>query len=202
MRRWLPAYIALGASLGLVIAYLIGGGASYEPLAVADPCQPRPEAVLEERGVFEGIVLSALDGAACDLGVSREELATALTDDASLQEFSDAHQIDQTDIENAVRAGLVRAVDDAEQQGRLSTPVASLARAAAENAPVGTVITLFQALPGNPSLPEVLSQLGQAGVSLQDLGDIAGGELQGLLDSISGSGSGSLGDQLGGLLGQ
>ncbi len=86
--RWLPVIIALGVSLGVVVAFLLAGGASYKPLAVADPCQPRSPEVLAERGVFEGILLSGLDGAACELGVSREELVTALADDAALDEFS------------------------------------------------------------------------------------------------------------------
>ncbi len=205
MRRWLPVYIALGCSIGLVGAYLLAGGASYQPLPVADPCQPRSPEVLAERGVFEGIVLSGLDGAACDLGVSREELATALGDDAALQEFSQTHQIDQADIESAVRAGLIRAVNDAEEQGRLSTPIASLARAAAENAPIATVISLFQALPGDPSIADVISALGQAGLTLQDLGGAAQNgldQLQGLLGGLGGLDPGSVGDQLQGLLGQ
>ncbi len=205
MPRWLPVYIALGCSLGLVGAYLLAGGASYEPLPVADPCQPRSPEVLAERGVFEGIVLSGLDGAACDLGVSREELAAALGDDAALQQFSESHQIDQADIESAVRAGLVRGVNDAEEQGRLSTPVASLARAAAENAPVATVINLFQALPGDPSIADVISALGEAGLTLQDLGGMAQNgldQLQGLLGGLGGLDPGSVGDQLQGLLGQ
>src|SRR5688572_13464781 len=117
MRRWLPVQIAAGVSLGVVLAYLIAGGASYTPLAVADPCEPRSEEVLAERGVFEGILLSGLDGAACELGVSREELATALADSATLDEFAAANDIDRTAIEEAVRAGLIRAIDDAEMQG-------------------------------------------------------------------------------------
>ncbi len=68
MRRWLPVHVAAGRSLGLVIAYLLAGGASYEPLRSPTPASrghPRSSA---ERGVFEGIVLSGLDGAACELG--------------------------------------------------------------------------------------------------------------------------------------
>src|SRR5688572_11677013 len=110
MKRWLPVIVATGVSLGVVAAYLIAGGASYKPLEVADPCEPRSEAVLEQRGVFEGIVLSGLDGAACELGVSREELTSAFADEETLAEFAGAHGLDPEGIETAVRAGLVRAV--------------------------------------------------------------------------------------------
>ena len=65
--------ISAAASLALVGVYLALGGASYAPAAVADPCAPRE---LRDQGGFaqvaEQIVLSGLDGAACELGVSRE----------------------------------------------------------------------------------------------------------------------------------
>ena len=63
--------ISLAASIGLVGVYIAFGGGSYTPAATADPCEARDQSVLEERGVFEGIALSALDGAACQLHVSR-----------------------------------------------------------------------------------------------------------------------------------
>lgn len=198
MRRWLPVIIVAGVSLGVVVAYLIGGGASYKPLAVADPCEPRSQEVLDQRGVFEGIVLSALDGAACELGVSREELAAALADETALDEFAAANGVDRARIEEAVRAGLIRAIDDAEAQGRLPAPIASIARGLAENAPVGVVVDLFEALPGDPSLTEVIEAIGNAGLSVGDLGDAAASEFDDFLDGL---GSGDLGD-LGDLLPQ
>jgi len=197
MKRWLPVILALGVSLGIIVAYLIAGGGSYKPLAVADPCQPRSPEVLAERGVFEGILLSGLDGAACELGVSREELATALADEGTLNDFAEAHGIDQAAIEDAVRAGLVRAVDDAEAQGRLPAPIASIARGVAENAPVSLVIDAFEAIPGDPSLADVIEALGNAGVTISDIGDVAIPEIEGFLDGLGG-----FGDDLGGLLPQ
>ena len=173
MGRWLPVNIAIGVSIGVVLAYLIAGGGSYTPLAVADPCEPRPPEVLAQRGVFEGIVLSGLDGAACELGVSREELATALADESTLDAFAEANGIDAARIEDAVRAGLIRAIDDAESQGRLPAPLASIARGLAENAPVGVVLDLFEALPGDPSLADVLEAIGDAGITIQDIGEAA-----------------------------
>jgi hypothetical protein len=66
------------AVLILVGAYLALGGASYAPAKVADPCAPRdwrnPQGL---QAVAEQIVLSALDGAACELHVSREEIVLA-----------------------------------------------------------------------------------------------------------------------------
>ena len=67
------------AAVALVVAYLALGGASYAPAKVADPCATRdwrePQGVEE---VAEQIALSGLDGAACELDVSREEMVLAL----------------------------------------------------------------------------------------------------------------------------
>ncbi len=180
----LPIYVAIGASLGVILAYLIAGGGSYKPLAAADPCQPRSVEVLVERGVFEAIALSALDGAACELQVSREELTAALADPDSLAAFAEQQSLDETEVVDAIRAGLVRAVDDAELDGRLSGTVASLARLIAENAPVPVVIDLFQALPGDPTVAEVIAALGDLGLGVQDLGDLGLENLQELGDEL------------------
>lgn len=179
-----PIYIALGLSLGVILAYLIGGGASYKPLSAADPCDSRPLAVLGERGVLEGVVLSGLDGAACELQVTREELTAALTDEAALEAFAAEHRLEEAQIDAAVRAGLIRAVDDAEAEGLLARPVASLARGVVENAPVPLVIDAFRAIPGDPSLPEVLEALGELGLGLSDLSDDVEGLLDGDLDRL------------------
>lgn len=184
MRRLLPVYVALGASIGVIGAYLIAGGASYKPLTVADPCEPRPLAVLSERGVLEGIALSALDGAACELQVTREELIAALADEEALAEFSEERGISEGDVDTAVRAGLVRAVDDAERSDALPASVVPLARSIAENAPVAAAIDLFRSLPGDPSVPELLAALGDLGLSLEDLGDFGAEDLGPLADEL------------------
>jgi hypothetical protein len=177
-----PIYVALGLSLGVIAAYLIGGGASYKPLSAADPCESRPPQVLAERGVLEGVVLSGLDGAACELQVTREELTAALTDGQALEDFAAEHRLDEAEVDAAVRAGLIRAVDDAEAEGLLAGPVASLARGVAENAPVAATIDAFRAIPGEPTLPEVIAALSELGVGLSDLGD----DLDRLLEELLG----------------
>lgn len=184
MRRMLPIYVAAGAALGVIVAYLLAGGASYKPLAAADPCEPRDLAVLAERGTLEGVALSALDGAACELQVTREDLIAALADEQALSDFSAEHGIDEARVEEAIRAGLVRAVDDAELAGLLSGPVAAVAGAIAENAPVGVAIDLFTAIPGDPSLTDLITGVGELGLDLQSLGDTGLDEIGGFLDEI------------------
>ena len=137
MRRVLPLLVALGAIALVLVPYLALGGATYEPAAVADPCAARaerePDGLSE---VLERIVLSALDSTACELGVSREELVLAVRSENTLEAFADEHGLSQDDIEEAVQDGLVSGVDDAEEDGSLPGPVASLARSAVGSVPV------------------------------------------------------------------
>jgi hypothetical protein len=195
-RRSLPIFIAVGASLGVIVAYLLAGGASYKPLTVADPCEERPLEVLAERGIFEGIALSALDGAACELQVTREQLIAALADEQALAEFAEEQQVDEARVEDAVRAGLVRAVDDAEVKGLLPGPLATVGRAIAQRAPVSVAIGLFQSLPGEPTLAELITALGESGLTISDLGQEALDALRGLGEDLDGLAPGDLGDLL------
>jgi len=151
---------AIAASAGLIAAYLAFGGASFEPRAVADPCQAREQAVLAQRGTFEAIALSSLDGAACELQVTREELTLALADETATEEFAAAHGIDSGDVEAAVRAGLIRAVDDEAAAGRIDGIEETVLREVAAHAPVGAAISALQALPGDDSPQALLQRLG------------------------------------------
>ena len=85
--------------------------------------------------MLEQIVLSALDGAACELGVTREELVLAVRDESSLEAFAEEHGLTRADAEQLVEDGLERAIDDAEDADALPGFVASLMRRAAENLP-------------------------------------------------------------------
>jgi hypothetical protein len=136
---------AVAASAALIGVYLALGGSSYEPSPVADPCDPRewraPGGVAESAEQF---ALSALDGAACELQVSRETLAVALASEESRREFTAEYGIDDERLEAAVQAGLVRAVDDAERAGALSPLLAAPLRAFAANVPVEEGIAIIE----------------------------------------------------------
>jgi len=153
--------VAIAASLGLIAVYLSFGGASYDPAGVADPCEARDQTLLEARDTFELIALSSLDGAACELRVSREELTLALADEEATAAFAAEHGIDDAAVEDAVRSGLVRAVDDAAATGRINGIEATVLREVAERAPVGAAIEGLQALPGDDSVQGLLEQLGE-----------------------------------------
>jgi hypothetical protein len=180
-RSWRAPLVALAASIGLIAVYLAFGGATYDPADVADPCEQRAQDVLAERDLFETIALSSLDGAACELGVDREELALALASEEATSEFAAAHGIDSDDVESAVRAGLVRAVDDAAAAGKVDGFDETVLREVAQHAPVGATIDALQALSGEDSVQGLLEQLG----SLQDL-DLPGTDSLPSLDDIEG----------------
>ena len=151
-------------SVALIGIYLALGGASYKPVAVADPCKPRPIEKPEGGGeVLQQVALSALDGAACELGVSREELTLALADRNSRDRFLREHRVTDQVFEQALRAGLVRAVDDARRVDALSDLEASIIRAAIERLPIGVVIDVLQRASGRSVLDLFDDLLGRLG---------------------------------------
>jgi hypothetical protein len=136
------------AALALVVVYLGLGGADYTPAEVANPCSPRdwrePKGLQE---TAEQIVLSALDGAACELHVSREEIVLTFASHASLERFGREHGISQAELEELVRTGFERAVDDAERAGALNSTVAGILREVARRVPLNEVLELLEQLP-------------------------------------------------------
>lgn len=147
MKRVVPLLVALGAVAVVLVPYLALGGGNYEPAAVADPCAPRaersPDGLSE---VLEQIVLAGLDSAACDLGVSREELVLAVRSEDSLDAFADEHGLSREEVEQSVQEGLVAGIDKADEDGSLSGLVASLARRAVESVSVWELLDALDKL--------------------------------------------------------
>jgi hypothetical protein len=136
---------AVAASLVLVVVYLAAGGASYSPQKTQDPCKPRPWRNPEGlQALAEQFSLSALDGAACELGVSRETLARALATEDARQRFAKRYGIGDAELARAIRAGLLRAVDDAEEAGALSPLLAVPLRAAMRSIPLDEAIEIIR----------------------------------------------------------
>jgi hypothetical protein len=129
------------ASLVLVGAYLAAGGSSYTPEKVQNPCEPRPWSNPQSLGeIANQFTVSALDGAACKLGVSREALARALATPEGRERFKEKYGITDAKLAKAVRAGLVRAVDDAEEAGALSPILAGPLRETVQRIPLKQAI--------------------------------------------------------------
>lgn len=133
------------AALVLVGIYLAAGGSSYAPAKTQDPCDHRtwrnPEG-LEQ--IAEQFSLSALDGAACRLGVSRETLAQALATPAARERFTERYGIGDAELARAIRAGLLRAIDDAENAGALNPLLAAPLRETVKSIPLDQAIELVQ----------------------------------------------------------
>ncbi|MDH5281885.1 MAG: hypothetical protein OEW52_12190 [Thermoleophilia bacterium] len=149
MKRALPLLVAIGLVAVVLVPYLALGGGSYEPSPVADPCvarEWRDPAGLDT--ALEQVLLSALDGASCGLGVSREELVLAVRDEVSLDAFAEEHGVSRGDAERAVQDALRRAVDDAEEAGALPGFVASLARRALESVPPWLLLDALESASG------------------------------------------------------
>jgi hypothetical protein len=172
MKAGLRAQVLVGTaivvSLALVGVYLAAGGSSYTPEKSQDPCEHRawtnPEGLSEIANQFS---ISALDGAACQLGVTRETLARALATPQARERFSQRYGIDDAKLARAVRAGLLRAIDDAEKAGALSPFIAGPLRGTIEEIPLDRAIELINN--ANSLLGNVQSFLGPAGNLLEEL---------------------------------
>jgi len=130
----MPFLVALGLVAAVVVPYLALGGGSFEPTPVADPCEAREQADADGVGeTIERVALKAVDGVACKLGVSREDLVLALRSEDAFAAFSTKHGIDRTEGERVIHDGLLGAIDEAEQDGTLPGLIAPLARKVAES---------------------------------------------------------------------
>ena len=141
--------LSVAASVVLIVVYLALGGASYAPAKVADPCATRdwrdPQGLAE---VGEQIVLSGLDGAACELGVSREEMVLALANSDTREQFAREHGISDQQLEQLVRDGLMRAIEDAVEADAMNPTIANFLRGLVRSIPVDELVDLLDRIPG------------------------------------------------------
>lgn len=129
----------------LIALELANGAASAGALAVRDPCEPRrafPGEGLD--ATLQRIVLDGLDGASCELGTTREELILSLAPSSGVEPIP----WDDETIEQALRAGLLEAIDDAEERGSLNALVAVVLRQAVEHGPVQWLVDGGQGIAG------------------------------------------------------
>jgi hypothetical protein len=137
----LVASVALSMTLVGTYAAL---GESTPASPIVDPCAPRewrPTSGVE--AAIEQIVLSTADGAACELGVSREELLLALGSGPDIDAFAAKHDITRADAESAIREGLDSAIGDAEQANAIGGGTAGLLRQISENLPISVLLTVL-----------------------------------------------------------
>jgi hypothetical protein len=124
------ALLFVAAAVLLGVEFALGAETTGE-VHLANPCKPR-----DFRGdVVQRIVLNGLDGAACRLHVSREELVLSLDGDSPFD-----RRWNKKTIEVAVRGGLLRAVDDAERRGEIPALLARPVRDLIRTAPLDKLI--------------------------------------------------------------
>jgi hypothetical protein len=157
---------AILVSLALAGIYLAAGGASYAPEKTQNPCKHRPWSNPESLSdIANQFSVSALDGAACQLGVSRETLAQALATKEARERFADRYEIDDAKLARAIRAGLLRAVTDAEDAGALSPLIGGPIRGTIEEIPLEQAIELIN--DGSSLFNSLQTFLGPAGDLLE-----------------------------------
>lgn len=145
LRAKLLVGAAIVSAVALVGIYLAAGGSSYAPAKTQDPCKHRPWRSPEGLDqIAEQFSLSALDGAACQLGVSRETLAQALATPEARERFAERYGIGDAELAKAIRAGLLRAINDAEQAGALNPLLAAPLRDTVRDIPLDQAIELIQ----------------------------------------------------------
>jgi hypothetical protein len=130
---------ALALVGGVLAVQLANGGGSFEPLASADPCLERVVTSQADGidGLTERLVLIGVDEAACELGVSREELTLDLGQGGT-----------RTDAEiDALQDGLKAAVRRMADDGTLP-PSSELVDEALDNADLNRFLkAAIRALP-------------------------------------------------------
>jgi hypothetical protein len=123
---FVAAAVLVGIELGL-------GAAHAGDVHLADPC------VLHNNGAggaIQRVILDGLDGAACQLHISREELVLSVGSSAPFHTHWSKHRIDI-----ALRAGLLRAVDEAERRGDMPSFLADPVRRAIKTLPIDRLIS-------------------------------------------------------------
>jgi hypothetical protein len=127
----------LAAAVALVGVELGKGAAESVSPPLAKPCRPRPAFVGSGLdGIIQRILLDGLDGAACRLGTTREELVLSLRPGTGIR----LRHADRSTVEAAIRAGVLRSVDEAERRGDVPGFLAPVVRRLVETAPLDTLI--------------------------------------------------------------
>jgi MFS family permease len=140
-----PDALAVAASIMVLVVVLVAaefraGARTYGTRVYVAPCTAPADPFPQGRGIdgtLQRITLSALDGAACKLGTSREELVLSLDRKSP---FGGKVKWTRATLDKALRAGLVRAIDDADKRNTIPGFVAAGMKFAAEHAPYDWIL--------------------------------------------------------------
>ncbi len=120
-RAWALPGAAVLAVAGLLGFQLVAGGGDFVPTAVANPCEERqlPAASTDLDQVTQQVVVAGVTDAACDLGISREELLLALPSPTERAALAQKTGKNDEELIAAVKAGMLESVDAMDAAGRL-----------------------------------------------------------------------------------
>jgi hypothetical protein len=136
MKPALWVLVALLASGAVLAGVELARGALDEPSPkIANPCHARPGRSGGIDTTIQRIVLDGLDGAACRLHTTREELVLSIGGSSVAPRQWDEHT-----VEVALRAGLLRSVDAAERRGDVPSFLAPALRGLVERAPLDKLL--------------------------------------------------------------
>ncbi|HUK94505.1 MAG TPA: hypothetical protein VLU96_05550 [Gaiellaceae bacterium] len=143
--------VLLASGLALVAAELVSGALNEPAPKIANPCEPRPGRTGGIDTTIQRVVLDGLDGAACRLHTTREELVLSLGGGGGLS----PHHWTEQQLDAALRAGLLQSVDMAEQRGDIPGFLVPAIHSAIKKIPIEQLIR------GGLSLQDLLGRIGQ-----------------------------------------
>jgi hypothetical protein len=135
--------IALFVAAAVLVAVELGLGAAHAgDVHLANPCTAQND----KQDTLQRIILDGLDGAACRLRISREKLVLSVGSNSPFHTHWSKKQ-----IEVALRAGMMRSVDEATRRGDLPSFLAGPIKRLIETIPIDKLVA------GGFSLRDLLS---------------------------------------------
>jgi hypothetical protein len=135
--------IALFVAAAVLVAVELGLGAAHAgDVHLANPCTAHND----KQDTLQRIILDGLDGAACRLHISREKLVLSVGSNSPFHTNWSKKQ-----IEVALRAGMMRSVDEATRRGDLPSFLAGPIKRLIETIPIDKLVA------GGFSLRDLLS---------------------------------------------
>jgi hypothetical protein len=134
---------ALFVAAGVLVAVELGLGAAHAgDVHLANPCTAQNT----KQDALQRVILDGLDGAACRLHISREKLVLSIGSNSPFHTHWSKQQ-----ISDALRAGMLRSVDEAAQRGDIPSFLAGPIKSAIEHIPIEKLVA------GGFSLRDLLS---------------------------------------------
>lgn len=118
---------ALVLCVGLLGVQLAAGGGDFVPQRSADPCRDLGRTAPDDLpGLVETVVVTGVNDAACELGVSRERLLLSLLSPEDRAELAREAGTDENGLAETITEGLGHAIDRLDAAGQLPKPAALL----------------------------------------------------------------------------